>query len=122
VLTCGPIPPNPAELLHTERFRALVLELSRRYDLILFDSPPIAAVTDAMILSSVVDGVVLLVKAGKTSKDAVVRARRALSDVQARVVGALLNAVDLGARRAGYYYAEYAHYSYYGEKDDEAAG
>lgn len=122
VLACGPIPPNPAELLHTERFKALVLELSRRYDLILFDSPPIAAVTDAMILSSVVDGVVLLVKAGKTSKDAVVRARRALSDVQARVVGALLNAVDLGARRAGYYYAEYAHYSYYGEKDDEAAG
>jgi capsular exopolysaccharide synthesis family protein len=122
VLACGPIPPNPAELLHTERFKALVVELSRRYDLILFDSPPIAAVTDAMILSSVVDGVVLLVKAGKTSKDAVVRARRALSDVQARVVGALLNAVDLGARRAGYYYADYAHYSYYGEKDDEAAG
>ena len=115
VLPCGPIPPNPAELLHTERFRKLVVELSRRYDRILFDSPPVAAVTDAMILAGEVDGVILLVKASHTSKDAVVRARRALTDVQARIVGAVLNAVDLKAQGAGYYYADYAQYSHYGD-------
>ena len=118
LLPCGPIPPNPAELLHTERFRALIAELARRYDRILFDSPPIAAVTDAMILAAEVDGVVFLAKAGKTTKVAVMRARRALADVQARVVGAVLNAVDLTGRGAGYYYADYAHYSYYGEGDE----
>ncbi len=115
VLPCGPIPPNPAELLHTERFRKLVVELSRRYDRILFDSPPVAAVTDAMILAGEVDGVVLLVKAAHTSRDAVVRARRALTDVQARIVGAVLNAVDLKSQGAGYYYADYAQYSHYGD-------
>jgi len=95
VLPCGPMPPNPAELMHAERFRALLAELSRRFDRILFDSPPVAAVADAMILASEVDGVLLLAKAGKTTKDDVAQARRALSDVQARVVGTLLNAVDL---------------------------
>lgn len=114
VLPCGPIPPNPAELLHTERFRKLVAELSRRYDRILFDSPPVAAVADAMILAGETDGVLLLVKAGHTSKDAVARARRALADVQARIVGAVLNAVDLSSQ--GYYYADYAQYTYYGDE------
>ena len=117
VLPCGPLPPNPAELLHTERFRTLVAELGRRYDRILFDSPPVAAVTDAMILAAEVDGVVILAKAGHTTKDQVLRARRALQDVQARVVGAILNAVDLEKRR-GYYSHYYAYSAYYGEKDE----
>ncbi|MBS2022390.1 MAG: polysaccharide biosynthesis tyrosine autokinase, partial [Deltaproteobacteria bacterium] len=69
VLPCGPIPPNPAELIHTERFANLAAELSRRYDRVIFDSPPVAAVTDAQILSGLVDGVVLLGKTGKTSRD-----------------------------------------------------
>ncbi len=118
VLPCGPLPPNPAELLHTDRFRALVAELARRYDRVLFDSPPVAAVTDALILAAEVDGVVLLAKAGKTSKVAVTRTRRALGDVQARVVGTLLNGVDLRDRSAGYYYADYSGSgAYYGEKE-----
>lgn len=115
VLPCGPIPPNPAELLHTERFLQLVQELSRRYDRILFDSPPVAAVTDAQILSGAVDGVLLLGKAGQTSRDQLTRARRALADVGARVVGAMLNAVDLSDRSAGYYY------DYYGARDGRGA-
>ena len=119
ILPCGPLPPNPAELLHTERFRALLVELSRRYDRILFDSPPVAAVTDALILASQVDGVVLLAKAGKTTREAVVRTRRALADVQARVVGTILNAVDL-RRRRGYDSTYYAYSAYYGERDDAA--
>ena len=119
VLPCGPLPPNPAELLHTEKFRSLCIELSRRFDRVIFDSPPIGAVTDAQILSTAVDGVVLLAKAGKTTKDGVARARRALHDVGARVVGAVLNAVDLQDRSTGYYYYYYERYGgYYGEKED----
>jgi len=121
VLPCGPIPPNPAELLHTERFQHIVEELGRRFDRVLFDSPPVAAVTDAQILSASVDGVVLLGKAGKTSKEALARARRSLADVNARVIGAVLNAVDLSRRRAGYYYDYYGRYGAYLEKDGEAA-
>jgi capsular exopolysaccharide synthesis family protein len=122
VLPCGPLPPNPAELLHTERFRQLVAELSRRFDRVIFDSPPIGAVTDAQILASEVDGVVLLAKAGKTTKEGVQRARRALHDVGARVAGAILNAVDLEDRSAGYYYYYYERYGgYYGDKDGRAA-
>jgi len=120
VLPCGPIPPNPAELLHTERFQKIAQELGRRFDRVLFDSPPVAAVTDAQILASSVDGVVLLGKAGKTSKEALARARRSLGDVNARVVGAVLNAVDLSRRAAGYYYDYYGRYGAYLEKDGEA--
>jgi len=117
VLACGPLPPNPAELLHTERFRLLAAELGRRFDRVLFDSPPVGAVTDAQILASAVDGVLLLAKAGKTSKDAVARARRSLDDVDARVVGAVLNAVDLSDRASGYYYYYYERYGgYYGHQ------
>jgi capsular exopolysaccharide synthesis family protein len=114
VLPCGPIPPNPAELLHTERFRSVVAELCRRFDRIIFDSPPVAAVTDAQILASEVDGVILIGKAGKTSRDALSRARRQLVDVGARIVGALLNSVDL-TDRSGYYYDYYGRYGAYHE-------
>jgi capsular exopolysaccharide synthesis family protein len=114
VLPCGPIPPNPAELLHTERFRSVVAELCRRFDRIIFDSPPVAAVTDAQILASEVDGVILIGKSGKTSRDALSRARRQLVDVGARIVGALLNSVDL-TDRSGYYYDYYGRYGAYHE-------
>ncbi len=119
VLPCGPIPPNPAELLHTERFLHVTQELARRFDRVLFDSPPVAAVTDAQILASLVDGVVLLGKAGKTSKEALSRARRSLTDVGARLVGAVLNSVDLSRRRAGYYYDYYGRYGAYLDRDGD---
>jgi capsular exopolysaccharide synthesis family protein len=112
VLPCGPIPPNPAELLHTERFRSVVAELCRRFDRIIFDSPPVAAVTDAQILSSEVDGVILIGRAGRTTRDALTRSRRQLVDVGARIVGAVLNRVDL-ADRSGYYYDYYGRYGAY---------
>ena len=121
VLACGPIPPNPAELLHTERFHHVVAELCRRYDRVLFDSPPVAVVTDAQILASVVDGVIVLGKAGKTTKDALARARRQLDAVEAHVVGALLNGVNLTDRSAGYYYDYYGRYGAYHSEDDAAA-
>ncbi len=114
VLMCGPIPPNPAELLHTERFQTIVGELEDRYDLIVFDSPPTIAVTDSMILSQMVDGVLLVVKGGHTSKAIVRQARERLVGVNAPLLGCILNDIDLEDRQYGhqsyYYYRQYGQY------------
>ncbi|MEK6285208.1 MAG: polysaccharide biosynthesis tyrosine autokinase [Acidobacteriota bacterium] len=117
LLPCGPIPPNPAELISSERMKNLLLLLAERYDHILIDSPPLIHVTDPVILSSLVDGVILVVHGGKSSRSVVQRARQELSSVGAKVFGVVLNNVDM--RREGYdeyYYQRY--YSNYGEKDD----
>jgi capsular exopolysaccharide synthesis family protein len=111
VLPCGPIPPNPAELLQTERFQKLLETLAERYDRVILDSPPILAVTDAVISSRLVDGMVLVVRASKTSYDAVLSAKRALGKVKARIVGVVLNDVNL---RSPHYSAYYNYYQYGG--------
>jgi succinoglycan biosynthesis transport protein ExoP len=124
VLMCGPIPPNPAELLHTARFQEIVLALEARYDLIIFDSPPTIAVTDSMILSQMVDGVLLVVKGGQTSKAFVRQARERLVGVNAPILGCILNDVDLEDRQYGqqsyYYYRQYG--QYYTEDAEEQEG
>ncbi|MEZ0314468.1 MAG: GumC family protein [Myxococcota bacterium] len=118
IVACGPIPPNPAELLHTEAFRALVTSLRQRYDRIVFDSPPVGVVTDAQVLSALVDGVVLVVHANKTTWPAARAARRRLHDVGAKLFGVVLNNVDLGGKGKHQYY-EYGYYVY-GEGDKSA--
>jgi polysaccharide biosynthesis transport protein len=120
VLVCGPTPPNPSELLHTRRFLALVEELKGRYDRILFDAPPVGAVTDPVIVGAQVDGVLLVLKCQKTSRDAAKQMLRTLQDANAHVVGAILNDVDLASRRYGSaYYQYYRRYgAYYGEAKD----
>ena len=110
VLPCGPLPPNPAELLHTDSFRNLLKELDGRYDRIVFDSPPVNAVTDAAILSQEVDGTLLVGKTGKTEKGSFRRAVRTLAGVNAQLIGTVLNGVDL---REGSYGRGYAYYYYY---------
>jgi capsular exopolysaccharide synthesis family protein len=116
-LPCGPIPPNPAELLHTDNFRALIKQLGQSYDRVIFDSPPVGAVTDAVLLSSMADGVVLVVQAGATPWPAALQVKRRLTDVNARVLGVVLNDVDLDSRRSGEYYQQYYYYYRYGEDD-----
>lgn len=120
VLPCGPVPPNPAELLHTQRFHQLLTELDGKFDRVIFDSPPVAAVTDALILSDEVDGVVLVVKAGRTAREVALRTKQALDDVNARVFGVVMNDVDLEKRGYGYYYYYQRYGYYYGEKPSEA--
>jgi capsular exopolysaccharide synthesis family protein len=117
VLLCGPIPPNPAELMHTERFHAILRDLDERYDWIIFDSPPTIAVTDAMILSNLVDGVLLVVKGAQTTKDFVRRAKDKLAGVNAPILGCILNDVDLENRQYGNYYYYYRRYGQYYEED-----
>jgi capsular exopolysaccharide synthesis family protein len=118
-LACGPIPPNPSELLHTAQFRELVTELARRYDHVLFDSPPLAAVTDAAIIAPQVDGVLLVVHGQKTTRDAMRSALRQLSDVGAHITGGVLNDVDLSARHYGYGSYYYYHSEGYYEASEQ---
>ncbi|OJT21818.1 capsular biosynthesis protein [Archangium sp. Cb G35] len=118
VLPCGPLPPNPAELLHTRAFSELLGKLRERFDCVLLDSPPLGPVSDALVLSKQTDGILLVLKAGTTQREQAKRAIRSLRDVKARVIGALLNHVDL---KGGRYGAESYGYGYrgYGNERDE---
>ncbi|MGE5204076.1 MAG: GumC family protein, partial [Chlamydiota bacterium] len=115
VLPCGPVPPNPAELLGSDSMAELWRELSGRYEHIIIDSPPVLLVTDATILSSLADGVILVAESGKTPRAALLRTRRILDDAGARILGVALNKLD--QRRGGYYDYGYYRYGYhhYGE-------
>jgi succinoglycan biosynthesis transport protein ExoP len=116
LLPCGPIPPNPAELIASDRMKALLDMLSERYDHILIDSPPLINVTDPVILSTMVDGVILVVHGGKSTRDVVRRARQELTSVGAKIFGVVLNNVDL--KRDGYdNYYHYRYYSGYGQEN-----
>jgi len=116
VLPCGPIPPNPAELLHTERFARILDELAERFERTLLDSPPLGAVADAKVLSVRADGALIVVRSHKTSKDMVAQAADSILDVKGRILGVVLNQVDLERREyGGYYYQYYRQYgAYYG--------
>ncbi|MEP7343525.1 MAG: polysaccharide biosynthesis tyrosine autokinase [Acidobacteriota bacterium] len=112
VLPCGPIPPNPAELISSERMKGLLKTLSDKYDHILIDSPPLTNVTDPVILSTMVDGVILVVQAGRSTRDVVRRARQELTSVGAKIFGVVLNNLDI--KREGYdsYLSTYGNYGY----------
>lgn len=115
VITSGPVPPNPAELLGGKRMQEVLEELGRRFDRIVIDSPPLVPVTDATVLAAFCDGVVLVVKEGVTTRELATEARRRLLDAKARVLGVVLNGV--GSRQAGYPY----YYAYYGKERSASA-
>ncbi|MCP4212000.1 MAG: polysaccharide biosynthesis tyrosine autokinase [Halieaceae bacterium] len=121
VLTSGPLPPNPAELLGSVRMRAFLERLGERYDVVVLDCPPATVLSDAAILSTQIDSVLLVVESGRTRRDIAKRATEALNQVNARVVGVLLNRMP--TRGSGYYYYYYYHYKdgYY-SSDDEGRG
>lgn len=122
VLPCGPTPPNPAELLLTKRFEIVLGELARRFDRIILDSPPIQAVTDAVVLSKRVDGVALVVRASKTMRDELRRSTRMIRDIGGSIVGVIVNELD--ARDNYYGYGGYGGYygRYYGHDADAKDG
>ncbi len=115
VVTCGPLPPNPAELLHTPQFSRLLEEAASQYDRVIFDSPPLRAVTDAAILAPQCGGVLLVVRARATTRDAVLSAIRSLADVRAHVLGGVLNDVEPSRGGQGVLGGSYYHY-YRGEE------
>jgi succinoglycan biosynthesis transport protein ExoP len=118
VLTSGPIPPNPAELLGSTEMRRLLTALSERFTHIVIDSPPAISFTDASILSTLVDGVMLVVHGGRSSRGVVRRAKQQLVDVGANIFGVVLNNVRLDA--PDYYYSGY-YSNYYANPEDEEA-
>jgi polysaccharide biosynthesis transport protein len=119
LLTSGPIPPNPAELLGSEEMRKLLVSLSEKFTHILVDSPPAISFTDSSILSTFVDGVILVVHGGRSSRAVVRRAKQQLMDVGAHIFGVVLNNVKL--ETTDYYYNSY-YSSYYRADETEAQG
>ena len=113
VLGAGPLPPNPAELLGSNSMRDIVAEMSQRFDRVIFDSGPALVVTDPVALASIVDGVILAVRAGVNSKGVVQRARNTIRDSGGNIVGAVLNGVR--AMSGGYLRKHYETFYEYRE-------
>ena len=116
VLTSGPVSPNPAELLGSEQMRRLMAVLEANFTHVVIDSPPIVPFTDSVLISKMVDGVLLVVHGGRSSRAIVRRSKQILSEVGARVLGVVLNNVQVG-RDDYYYYQQY--HSYYGPETAE---
>ena len=115
IVTCGIIPPNPSELLGSQKMKVFLERVQEQFDLILLDSPPISSLADASVLGSIVDGVLFIVKANTASRDIIEKAKDQLETVGANIIGVVLNDVDI--KRDGYYkYYYYYNYEYYGSK------
>ncbi|MEW6417108.1 MAG: polysaccharide biosynthesis tyrosine autokinase [Nitrospirota bacterium] len=115
IITSGPTPPNPAELLSSHRLRELINSLYL-YNFIIFDTSPVIGLPDTLILSSQTDGVILVAKSGKTTKEATLEARKMLEAVNVKILGVVLNSVDQSIVRYKHYYNYYRHY-YGGEEN-----
>ncbi|WP_421535700.1 CpsD/CapB family tyrosine-protein kinase [Priestia sp. D3YE.R1] len=102
VLTSGPIPPNPSELLASAQMVELLKEMKEQFDMVIFDTPPILAVADAQILANQVDGTILVVSSGKTEKDAALKSKELLSNAQGKLLGVVLN--NRKVEEGNYYY------------------
>ncbi|MEZ7172912.1 CpsD/CapB family tyrosine-protein kinase [Sporosarcina sp. OR05] len=105
ILTCGPLPPNPAELLGSKAMEALIEAMKEQYDLIVFDTPPILSVTDGLVLANKCDGVIVVVRSGKTEKTNIVKTKEALLQAKANIFGVVLN--DFELTKDHYYYNYY---------------
>jgi succinoglycan biosynthesis transport protein ExoP len=114
LIPSGPIPPNPAELLSSELMRQILQRCRREFDHIVIDTPPVISITDAAVLSPEADSCILIVRSGRTTRAALRRARNLLAFVNAKLSGAVLNAVDLRSADYQYYYGYY--HNYYNEE------
>lgn len=106
VITCGAIPPNPSELLASNRMNQLKTEFEELFDLIIFDMPPVIAVTDAQILASKVDGTIFVINKDGANKEMVIKSKELLEKVKANVIGTVFNRVELKGDNYYYYYGE----------------
>lgn len=112
IITCGKIPPNPSEILGSKKMKEFIGEMKQRYDLVLFDSPPLLVVTDAAILATEADGVMLVASAGSARANGLQRIAEFLSGINVKIVGVVLNNFDVREAYGGYYSS--SHYGYYG--------
>ena len=109
LLPSGPVPPNPAELLGSEQMSNLIKKLQTHFTHIVVDSPPIASFTDGVLIASMVDGVILVVHSGKSSRQVVRRSKQLLQDIGVKIFGVVLNNVNLNSQDNSYYYQSYYH-------------
>jgi capsular exopolysaccharide synthesis family protein len=116
VIPSGPLPPNPSELLGSNRMNDLMKILNEKFDIIIWDSPPLMTVTDSLILSKFLDGTVVITRAGKTTYDIVRRGLKSLDDIKSHVLGVVINAIDI--KKSDYYY--YRYYNYYPSSKEES--
>jgi len=114
LITCGDIPPNPSELLASQRLKNFMERMKEKYDVILFDTPPVIAVTDATVLSQLTDALLLVVRAGSTDLRVLERSLELLRHVKANLIGAVLNGVNISTGYDSYYYY-YRYYYYYSD-------
>jgi len=108
----GPIPPNPSELLGSNKMKELLKELKNEFDTILIDSPPVVVVTDALVLANEVDGVIMVLNFGGVTRETAKQAKQLLEKVNANMLGVILNKIDM--EKEGHYYP-YNYYYYYGD-------
>ncbi|MBM4371102.1 MAG: polysaccharide biosynthesis tyrosine autokinase [Deltaproteobacteria bacterium] len=118
LMGCGIRPPNPVELLQSRAFPQLLEALRQRYDIVIFDSPPMLAVADSRILATHVDAIICVAKARQTSRDALREGRRYLDGVFTRPVGCVMNDVDMSSGSYHYYYYYGTKYGYYAPTDE----
>lgn len=114
IITCGVIPPNPSELLTSNAMRSFIQKTKEDYDIVFLDSPPIGTVTDAAIISTIVDGTILVAASGVVDSVTLLEAKEQLDKVNANIIGVVLNKVDKNSQGKYYYYQYY----YYGDSDD----
>jgi capsular exopolysaccharide synthesis family protein len=109
IIPCGPKPPNPSEMLSSQKMKAVIKQLSQENECVIFDTPPVVSVTDAAILSSHADGVILVVDSRASARHLVIRAKQQLELAKAKILGVVLGKVSKDSK--GYYY----YYYYYHE-------
>jgi len=110
VLTTGPLPPNPAELLSSTTMRKAVQHMHTHYDFVIFDSPPLVSVTDGAIIGSLVDAVLLVIELERHSREAILMGKRLLENVNAPATGLIFNKTQISSRYGYYYYYQYKPY------------
>lgn len=117
-MTCGPIPPNPPDLVGSKKFRDLLLHFKRTHDWVLIDSPPVSSLADSVVLASLADMMAMVIKHNQNDRDLIRRSLKRLRDIDVEIVGAVLNSVDLEKTYYGGYY--YAGYHYRGDAKPES--
>jgi capsular exopolysaccharide synthesis family protein len=122
VLTSGKVPSNPSELLGSQRMRELLGELKDRFDYVILDTPPVLAITDTSVLGALVDGIVIVVQAWRTQREALARARSLLASVHANIIGYVLTNVEHFVpsylSQYGYHYGYGQYYGYYSHSEE----
>ena len=106
IVTTGPIPPNPAELLSSQTMDNLLEIACKEYDIVLIDTPPLLAVTDAQVLANKCDGTILVIKSGATQVDAAIKAKELLMSANAKIIGTVLNGKKIQESQYYYYYGQ----------------